>query len=42
MAKDIHGPIVTNCFDLNPELKDILLMRLMGSSRSSFGMATAM
>jgi len=42
VAQDIQGPIVTNCVDLNPKLKDILLTRLMGSSRSSFRMATAM
>lgn len=42
IAQDIHGPIVINCFDLNPELKDILLVRLTGPSRSSFGMATSL
>jgi pyrimidine-specific ribonucleoside hydrolase len=42
MAKDIHGPIVTTCFDLNPDLKDILLMRLMGQPHSLFRSASAM
>ena len=42
IARDITGPIVTNCVDIHPELKERLITRLMSPSNPSSGMSTTM
>lgn len=42
VATDIHGPVVTDCFDLDPAIKHRLLVRLLSPPSALSGMGTAL
>jgi pyrimidine-specific ribonucleoside hydrolase len=42
VSEETRGPIVTDCYDLDRAVKDLVVIRLLGESDSSFDMNRAM
>ena len=42
VAEQLRGPMVTDCYDLDRAVKDVVLIRIMGEPRESFEVSRAM
>lgn len=42
VSKGLHGPIVTDCYDLDREVKDVVLTRILRESYAAFDVSRAM
>jgi pyrimidine-specific ribonucleoside hydrolase len=42
VAEHLRGPMVTDCYDLDRAVKDVVLIRIMGEPHESFEVSRAM